>query len=929
MTDLFRTPRYLRHWLATAGVLLLASLLTLPSLAATIMVDNDCPLGAAITAANSDSNSHDSDCTAGSGADIVDLTNFTSSDNALVSGANITSNITIEGRGKTVGGAGTARVFTVAANGTLTLKNITVNSGLSTPSLPGGGVRNLGTTTIINSVIRSNNQSNVYSNGQLVIRGSTIRSGFGASGAGIRVDGGSLTISNSTVDSNTGSVEAGGIYIGGGARATFSHVTVWNNTASSNSTASALEINGASTAVSLRNSLFCDNDANTNDLLLTGGATLRQNVGNVIGEGSAKTTATCGDLGSRTGSPGYYLPPSGSGALGAGNAAFCKAYPIDQSGIYRPETACDAGAAERGGFNYIYADNSGCTISEAMISADEDSNSNAAGCVAGVDDSVATDLIWMQSDTTIGAALRSVDTTIILDGGGYKIGHAANTFRPFQVASGGDLTLRNISLEGFTQTSGGAILTNDKLTLQNCLLKDNTDTSNSGGGGALRITSSANDTIIDRCTFQGNVAQNDGGGAIKIDGGDVTITNSAFLTNDAVSNSGGAIFINDGDLTVSNSSFIGNTCQGSGCAVFANTNADAVNLWHNTFWDNATDNSGNVSGIHGGSTINLQNSIIGRSTTTGGALCGGNFANSNQERGILTWNGPEIDNCGDRTVGNPRLGAQTGSPPYLPLTAGSAAIGIGANNACAAYPFDVAGKSRPSTGCDAGAFQYVAPAAGGAAASGGSGEYRAPSSPGAAEPPVCTGEALNEAGAFKVSTTYGLCNGVQFNQLELSAIGIGYVVGAAPIAAVDVWGWVTAYVEVCWRGYASALFLDAATAPRTVSQLATTFDGVWTCAQISSAGTIVFLPAQSYLTTPPADVAAPDAPANATPFGSCMATLNYILNFRATPGGDVRMILPYGVKLTAFQRSGDWVEVDYHGLRGWVSASHVTLEGAC
>ena len=946
MIPLHCVSRSLRHWLATGGVALFIFLLAQPSLAATIPVDNDCPIDAAITAANNDSNSHDSDCTAGSGADIIDLTNFTSSDNALVSGANITSNITIEGRGKTVGGAGTARVFTVAANGTLTLKNITVNSGLSTPSLPGGGVRNLGTTTIINSVIRSNNQSNVYSNGQLVIRGSTIRSGFGASGAGIRVDGGSLTISNSTVDSNTGSVEAGGIYIGGGARATFSHVTVWNNTASSNSTASALEINGASTAVSLRNSLFCDNDANTNDLLLTGGATLRQNVGNVIGEGGAKTTATCGDLGSRTGSPGYYLPPSGSGALGAGNAAFCKAYPIDQSGIYRPETACDAGAAERGGFNYIYADNSSCTISEAMISADEDSNSNAAGCVAGVDDSVATDLIWMQSDTTIGAALRGVDTTIILDGGGYKIGHAANTFRPFQVASGGDLTLRNISLEGFTQTSGGAILTDDKLTLQNCLLKDNTDTSNSGGGGALRITSSANDTIIDRCTFQGNVAQNDGGGAIMIDGGDVTITNSAFLTNDAVSNSGGAIFINDGDLTVSNSSFIGNTCQGSGCAVFTNTNADAVNLWHNTFWDNATDNSGNVSGIHGGSTINLQNSIIGRSTTTGGALCGGNFANSNQERGILTWNGPEIDNCGDRTVGNPRLGAQTGSPPYLPLTAGSAAIGIGIDSACNTYPFDVAGKSRPSTGCDAGAFQYVAPPV---EASGEGGGDLGPAKTGGRwvqhadgswhfvrdgeeetnERTICTGEALNKTGAFKVSTTYGLCNGVQFNPLQLSAIGIGHIVEAGPLAAIDVWGWVTATVEVCYRGQASTLFLDAATAPRTVLQQASSWDGTWTCAQISRAGTIVFMPAQSHLTAPPANADSPAPASDAAQLSNCMATLNFILNFRAAPGGDVSMVLPYGVKLTAFQRSGDWVQVDYHGLRGWVSAKHVTLEGAC
>ena len=100
MIPLHCVSRSLRHHLATGGVALFIFLLAQPSLAATIPVDNDCPIDAAITAANNDSNSHDSDCTAGSGADIIDLTNFTSSDNALVSGANITSNITIEGRGR-------------------------------------------------------------------------------------------------------------------------------------------------------------------------------------------------------------------------------------------------------------------------------------------------------------------------------------------------------------------------------------------------------------------------------------------------------------------------------------------------------------------------------------------------------------------------------------------------------------------------------------------------------------------------------------------------------------------------------------------------------------------------------------------------------------------------------------------------------------
>ena len=901
------------------------------SLAATIEVDADCPLENAITAANNDSNSHDTDCTAGSGADTIDLANFVNNLNALASGATITSDITIEGRGKTVGAAGTARVFTINSNGTLTLKDITLSSGVANPGTPGSLVRNLGKTTIINSVFRTAGNAMVFSTGQLVISGSTIRDGnSGVNGGGIRIAGGSLTMSNSTVADNTSSAGAGGIYIGGGATATFSHVTVWNNTGASNDNAGEIEVSGAGTVLSLRNSIVCDNDANTADLLLTLGGALRQNVGNVIGEGSAKTTATCGDLGSRTGSPGYYIPPSGSGALGIGNAAICKAFPLDQRGFYRPETACDAGAVERDGYNYINADGTTCTIVEAMISADEDSNSNAAGCIAGVADATATDVIWLKADAALTAALRAVDTDIILDGGGKTIsrkGTSTGAFRPFTVESGGDLTLRNITLSGHTQTSGAAVLSKAKLTLQNCRLESNTDTSSSGGGGALRITSGASETIVDRC---------------------------AFISNDSQNDSGGAIMHDDGNLTVSNSTFLSNTCAGSGCGIFINADGDDVNVSHATFWNNESDSNNNTSTIHAsapnqsGKTRHLRNSILGHSAPNSQAICTGDFTGRGVDgASLLVWNGPQAHGCGsdDTIVANPNLGAQRGFPPYLPIPASSPARRIGIDSACADYPLDVTGTRRPATNCDAGAFQFPLPPSSAPDSSSadlgppktggrwvqyadGSWHYVRPGEDNADKTrPVCTGEELNESSRFKVSTTYGLCTGVQFNQLELSAIGIGYVVEAGPLAAIDVWGWVTSHVEVCYGGQVSALFLDAAASPRTVSRLDSIWDGAWTCAQISRAGTIVFMPAQSSLTTAP--VNAPDSPPPATPLANCMAQLNYILNFRETPGGAVMRILPYAVRLTAFQRTADWVEVDWYGARGWVSAHHVTLEGDC
>ena len=557
--------------------------------------------------------------------------------------------------------------------------------------------------------------------------------------------------------------------------------------------------------------------------------------------------------------------------------------------------------------------NADCPLDAAITSANSDSNSHDTDCVAGS----GTDTITLTANVTLNAALSTINTTIIIDGAGKTISRGTGNFRPFEVDNTpGDLTLRNVTVSGFNEPSGkgGAILSEGRLRLENCVFKDNSAADN---GGAIHV----------------------GIGEL------VTIHGCAFIGNDSVGGSG-ALMFDSGDFTMSNSTFVGNTCSGSGCALFLANGGNIVDVWHSTFWDNTSDTAGNYDGIYSTSTTDLRlfNSIIGNSAAKTNKLCGGRFVDSNTERGILTWNGPAIDECGTRTVANPQLGGQTGFPPHLPLGAGSAAIGAGLDAQCDNYPTDQRGVARPAANCDIGAVQYYAlpdegggedlgpPKTGGVwvRSADGSWRYERPGEEQDRERRiVCTGEALNESSAFKVSTTYGLCNGVQFNQLELSAIGIGYIVEAGPTAAVDVWGWVTAYVEVCWRGQASALFLDAATSPRTVSQLATAWDGEFTCAQISSAGTVVFMPAQSYLTTPPADAASPGAPSGAAPFGSCMVQLNAILNLRATPGGDVRMILPYGVKLTAFQRSGDWVEVDYHGLRGWVSASHVTFEGDC
>ena len=883
---------YLRHY---SRCLLLAAAIALsvifgarPSLAADITANANCPLSAAITAANNDSNSHDSDCTAGSGSDTITMTqNVTLSANL----PQVTSTIRIEGGGYTIDGGDSHRLFYLNSSGNLTINNVTLTQGST--SLDGGGIYAF--------------------KAHVTVTNSTIRDSYaGRDGGGIYVAGAqaTLTVSNSSITGNTGGQINGGITFAG-ASGTLTHVTLLDNVSNGSSSTIPSGLFNSSSGLKLRNSIVSSSDGNV-DCFLSTGVSLSQNVGNLIEDNSCSPAAS-GNPSLSADGRGALLPGSGSPALGIGNSAVCTEYNRDQFAVRRPGSGCDAGAVERGGYNDIYVDsgvdNTGspfpaCNLREAITSANENSNANADGCVAGVADDVGTDVIWLQTDSTLSSQTPEITGKVYMEGGGKRI--ATTSGRIFSVASGGNFVLLDVELSGGSSNSdGGAMAVAGKLWLEDCVIKDNSTTS-TADGGAISFSSGSNATI-DRCAFINNRSAYQGG-AIMIAGGSVNIRNSTFYKNHSANN-GGAIAVTSGTVT----------------------------LAQLTVWDNTSASASLVTGIVGVGTVNMYNSIIGRSATNGGALCGGTFDNSNTQRGIITWNGPASDNCGTVTVIDPALGAQTGSIPFLPLGAGSPAIGAGIDAQCANYPIDQAGKARPASDCDIGSVQYFAlplpvtspavPRTGGRG--GGTGDYAAPQSASAPEPPVCTGEQLNETGVFKVSTTYGLCTGVQFNQLELSAIGIGYVVEAGPIAAVDVWGWVTATVEVCYRGRVSALFLDAAHSPRAVSQLASVWDGEWTCAQISRAGTIVLMPADSFLTTPPVDADTPESPPAATPLANCMARLDYMLNFRETPGGQVMMILPYSVKLTAFQRTADWVEVDWYGQRGWVSAAHVTFEGAC
>lgn len=151
----------------------------------------------------------------------------------------------------------------------------------------------------------------------------------------------------------------------------------------------------------------------------------------------------------------------------------------------------------------------------------------------------------------------------------------ANTHRLLTVD--GDYAALSISnvvfCNSISATGGqGAIRlqkTSAKLTLTDCVLRDNV---NSAAAGAIY---SGNGTLVlNTCTIKNN--ESDAGAGINIDGNaTVTVNNCRFSGNKAVQY-GGAISFKKGKLTVSGGSYVGNTAVKQGGAIYVtSTNAEA------------------------------------------------------------------------------------------------------------------------------------------------------------------------------------------------------------------------------------------------------------------------------------------------------------------------------------------------------------------
>jgi hypothetical protein len=272
----------------------------------------------------------------------------------------IDKNMTIDGAGHTVtvsgdtlnDGSGNVRVFYVNSGVIFNLSYLIITKGYSNS---GGGIDNEGgTVTITNSTLSANIATfggGILNYGLLTITNSTFSGNSAPSGGGID-NYGPLTITNSTFSAN--SAGTSGISMDNHTGI----VTITNSTFSGIGRGIS---NGVGT-VTLRNTILANSTGGNCSGAITDG-------GNNIDDGTtcgfsasgsmSSTNPLLGTLGSYGGPTQTFALLPGSAAINSGNDTICAeavgspnygAGGLDQRGVARPPSACDIGAFESRGF---------------------------------------------------------------------------------------------------------------------------------------------------------------------------------------------------------------------------------------------------------------------------------------------------------------------------------------------------------------------------------------------------------------------------------------------------------------------------------------------------------------------------------------------------------------------------------------------------
>ncbi len=540
----------------------------------------------------------------------------------------------------------------------------------------------------------------------------------------------------------------------------------------------------------------------------------------------------------------------------------------------------DNNAATHGGAIYI---DGGATVSIHSARIGENTSPSGNGGAIYVNDSTLT-LKWSNlhdnSATGNGGAIYFFNDS----GDEHKLLVSGSSFRRNRATDKDNSTN--------TVENGGAIYIDNQTSTEGAISKltDNSIHSQSArNGGAIYHANGK--TFVDNSTIDNNSVSVEGGG-IYVAGGNVTIRHSTVVRNRAANGGGLAVFADDNANTADPEVYVYNSL------VAENTDTDAENSA--CLADRLSGNDGNIIEDHNCTAAQFVSAPVRIELVP--------FGGQNLPRAVIT--------------------------RFYRLLEGSPAIDNGVDMPVAVLSSDQTGHKRPEgEGYDSGAFEFDVAEVWVIQAESLS---STPSTGAPAKTKVkvsahtCVDVNERDNGIY-LQATYGLDSGVQCQEIDAYGIGIEAVVAAGFSSAVDIWGYVEQGVQVCFDFSGPMLFLDAATAPRTVRSLASfTLNGK-NCTVIWRPGSIVVQSAQTgnnmwpLATAHPLPVFSPSP----TPPPTCFATTTAAVNLRDQPNGNrIGGVYP-GSRLSVLNQVSGWYQVDNVGVVGWISSDYADLNGAC
>ncbi|WP_029126521.1 hypothetical protein [Salinispora oceanensis] len=197
---------------------------------------------------------------------------------------------------------------------------------------------------------------------------------------------------------------------------------------------------------------------------------------------------------------------------------------------------------------------------------------------------------------------------------------AADNFRIFEVVTGGDLTLKDLTVAGGKleggNDDGGGIFAGEgtRLTLERVTVRDNMTLGNNGDGGG--ISGDRSKVTITKSTITRNTATDEGGG-VSSDNGTFTISKSK-LTHNTSGTTGGGFSNDEGSATISHTLISDNTAANGGGV---DNDGDLSDIIHSTITRNTASGLGGGIYDNGDEALLLQHVQVAENTAiSGGGL---------------------------------------------------------------------------------------------------------------------------------------------------------------------------------------------------------------------------------------------------------------------------------------------------------------------